>query len=165
MATPAPLLAAVLGWASGMRSMTPPAVLAVRLRSRRPAVPLLSRRLPQPARALGAKRPASLLPLAAAGEIVGDKLPFTPARTSPPALLGRIASGALVGAALAASRREGLVLSALVGAASAAASSFVMMEARREVGERFDLPDPAVAVVEDVLAIGLSLAATRELAA
>ena len=40
-------------------------------------------------------------------------------------------------------------------------SSFAMMELRRRLGERLDLPDPAVAVVEDALAVGISVAAAR----
>ncbi|WP_420455926.1 DUF4126 family protein [Rubrivirga sp.] len=162
MSAPTTTLAAALGWAAGMRSMTSPAALARALASRTSPVPRLVRRRRQPARSLGSERAASLLPLAAAGEMVADKLPAIPPRTSPLPLVGRVASGALVGAALAAARRQNPVLPMLVGAVSAGASSFAMMELRRWAGERFDLPDPAVAVVEDVLALGISLAATRD---
>lgn len=162
MSAPTPLLAAVLGWAAGMRSMTPPAVLAQTLNRARPRVPQLARRRRPPAAALGSDRAAALLPLAAAGELVADKLPVTPARTDPAPLLGRIGSGALVGAAVAAVRRQNPIVPALIGAASAAASSFAMMELRRRLGERLDLPDPAVAVVEDALAVGISVAAARD---
>ena len=163
MSAPTSLLAATLGWAAGMRSMTPPAVLAHALGSRTLANRLLTRRRPQPARTLGTDRAAALLTVAAAGELVVDKLPMAPPRTQAPALAGRVATGALAGAALAAARRQSPVGPAVVGAVGAFVSSFVMMEARREIGERFDVPDPAVAVVEDVLAIGLSVAATRDL--
>lgn len=161
MSAPTPLLAAALGWAAGMRSMMPPAVLAQTLSRSKPRVPHLARRRRQPADALGSDRAATLLPLAAAGELIGDKLPITPGRTDPAPLLGRIGSGALVGAAVAALRRQNPIVPALVGAASAAASSFAMMELRKRAGERLGLPDPAVAVVEDALAVGISVAAAR----
>lgn len=162
MPAPTPILAAALGWAAGMRSMMPTAALAQTLHRSTPRIPQLARRRRQPAAALGSDRAASLLPLAAAGELVGDKLPITPARTDPAPLLGRIASGALAGAAVAAIRRSNPIFPALVGAISAAASSFVMMDLRKNAGERFDLPDPAVAVVEDALALGISVAAARD---
>ncbi|PAP81493.1 hypothetical protein B1759_09245 [Rubrivirga sp. SAORIC476] len=161
MSTPTSLLAAGLGWAAGMRSMTPPAVLARTLVSQRPSIPLLARRRRQPARVLGTDRAATLLTVAAAGELTADKLPVAPPRTSPPALFGRLASGALAGATVAAIRRQNPVLPALVGAASAVASSFVMMDLRKRVGEALDVPDPAVAVVEDVLAVAISVAASH----
>ena len=162
MSAPTTLLAAVLGWAAGMRSATPPAVLSRTLSGATPRIPQLARRRPQPARVLGTDRAKIALSLAAAGELVADKLPITPARTDPAPLLGRIASGALVGAAVAAARRSNPIGPALVGAASAAASSFAMMELRKRTGERLGLPDPALAAVEDALAIGISVAAARD---
>lgn len=163
MSTPTPLLAAALGWAAGMRSMTPPAVLAQTLAGQALSIPLLARRRRQPARALSTDRAGTLLTVAAAGELTVDKLPVAPPRTSPPALIGRIATGALVGATVAAVRRQNPLLPALVGAASAGASSFVMMDLRKRAGEALDVPDSVVAVVEDALAIGISLLATRDL--
>ena len=146
------LLSAALGWAVGMRSATPPTVLARALaHGRRP------RR--QPARALASA--ASWLPLAAGGEILADKLPAMPNRTAPPVLAERIAVGALVGAVLGQIRRTSPVAAGLAGAAGAAASSFAMMRLRGWVGETLDLPDPAVAVAEDALTIGLSTAVVR----
>ena len=52
---------------------------------------------------LGSSKVSGLLTLFEVGELIGDKLPMTPSRTSPPPLLGRAASGAFVGAALFAS--------------------------------------------------------------
>ena len=154
LATPA--YAAALGWVAGMRSMTPPALLARTLADRRGVARLLGRR--QPARALGSEAAQTLLPLAALGEIVADKLPMTPARTSPAALAGRLATGALAGAALAAGRREDPAASAVAGAVAAVASSFAMMALRKRAGEALDVPDPVVALAEDALAVGAGLA-------
>ena len=49
---------------------------------------------------LGSPILSKVLLVAELGEIVGDKLPMTPGRTTLPPLLGRAASGALVGAAV-----------------------------------------------------------------
>lgn len=151
--TPTPLLAIALGWTAGMRSMTPPALLAHALsgtvRPRR-----------QPARVLTSPLAQRLLPLAAGGELIADKLPITPARTSPPALAGRLMMGGVCGAAVAAARQEDWPLPAVLGAVAAGLSSVVMMRARADAARRWVLPDPAVALVEDGLALaGAGLAA------
>ena len=155
-----PLYAAALGWVAGMRSATPPALLARTLADRSGLRRLLGRRR-QPAKALSTDAAAALLPLAAAGEMAADKLPTIPARTSPPALMGRIASGALSGAVLAQARREAVLPAALAGAAGAAASSFAMMALRQRVGEALGVPDVAVALAEDALAVGAGAAVVR----
>ena len=93
--------------------------------------------------------------------MAADKLPAMPDRTSPPVLSGRVASGAAVGAALAQARRTHPVAGALAGVAGAVASSFAMMRLRQRLGRRLGLPDAAVAVAEDALAVGLSLAVVR----
>lgn len=141
-----------LGWTAGMRSASAPALLAHALASgRRP------RR--EPAHALAGPWASRLLIVAAGGEMVADKLPFIPARTSPLALSGRAASGALVGAAVAAARGSNRAAGAAAGVVGAVAGSFVMERLRREVGERLGVPDPAVAVAEDALTVALGSAA------
>ena len=90
--------AALLAAATGLRSSAAPAFLSRAASCGRlslPGRPLLLRRLGDP-------RVAALLAAALAGEMVADKLPFVPDRTSPPALAGRMLSGALAGAAVAA---------------------------------------------------------------
>ncbi|HEX8385952.1 MAG TPA: DUF4126 family protein, partial [Rubricoccaceae bacterium] len=115
----------------------------------------------QPARLLGSSGAARLLALAASGEFVGDKLPFTPNRTSALPLWGRIGSGALVGAAVAAARRESPWLPAAVGAVAGLASSYAMMRVRTAIPERLGVPDFPVALVEDVAAVTLGLTVAR----
>ncbi|WP_412069511.1 DUF4126 family protein [Rubrivirga sp. IMCC43871] len=154
-------LAAALGWAAGMRSLTPPAVLARALSDARSPFARLARAPRQPAGILGSDAAAFWIPVAAAGELVADKLPVAPSRTAPLGLAGRAGSGALVGAAVAAARRQNVILPALVGAASAVVSSFAMMELRAAVGEHFGVPDSAVALAEDALAVGISVAASE----
>ncbi len=142
-----PTLAAGLGWTAGMRSMSAPALLSHALGGRR--------RLRQPADSLGSTFARRALTAAALGEMIADKLPGMPARTDPPALAGRIASGALVGAAVAAARREPLAPSALAGAVGAVAASFAMVAVRRAASDTLGLPDPVAAVAEDAMTLSL----------
>lgn len=90
-----------------------------------------------------------------AGELVFDKLAIATPRTDPPALGGRVVTGALTGRAVGG--WPGLVL----GASAAAAGTFATMRARAALAERTGLPDRAVALGEDALAYGLAALATR----
>jgi uncharacterized membrane protein len=128
--------AALLGAAAGLRSATPFGALALRGRL-----------------GDGVGRTAALL--AAAGELVADKLPMTPSRTSPPALAGRLASGATCG------KVAGGAAGAIAGSAAAAATAFAGERTRAALGRRTGLSDPLIALAEDALAIGVALAATR----
>ncbi len=130
--------AALLGAAGGLRTSAPFAALAARGRVGH-----------------GAGRWALLS--AAAGEVVVDKLPQTPARTSPPALAGR-----LVCASLAGGRLAGPAGAAAAGA-SAGLSAFAGERGRRALGARTGVPDPLLGAAEDVLAAGAALVATRRL--
>ena len=129
--------AALLGAAGGLRSATPFGMLALRGRL-----------------GDGTVRTSALL--AAAGELIADKLPIVPPRTSPPSLAGRLLSGAAGGGLIGAG-----AVGAAAGSATAGLAAFAGQRARRELGRRTGLPDPLIAVAEDALAIGLALAATR----
>lgn len=136
-----------LGAIAGMRSMSAPAFVANAL-GRRDA----------PAGASGPGllgRPAvgAVLKLFAAGELVGDKLPFVPSRLDPGPLAGRMASGAVVGATIARLGNSSAGAGALLGAASAVAGAFTAFHARRALGEKTGLPDPLVALGEDALVL------------
>lgn len=129
--------AALLGVAAGLRSMTPVAVLAAHDR-------------------LGGSSAArGALIAAGAGELVVDKLPGVPPRTAPPVLGGRIAVGAFLGARVAGPP------GAAVGAAAAAAGAIGATRLRAALGRSLPLPDPLLGVVEDALAIGVAIVATR----
>jgi len=93
--------------------------------------------------------------LAATGELIADKAPFTGSRTAPPALAGRVAAGGLVGREIAGP--AGLA----AGALTAAAGTYLTFHARRLVVRRTGLPDPVVAVGEDILAYTVSALALR----
>ena len=154
-------LPAVAGLAAiaGLRSVMPLALLSARL-TRATAPP------PGPLALLARPRVFQALVLAAAGEVVADKLPFLPARTEPLPLAGRLAAGALVAVAATAAadgrhRANGAwrpksalawLLPAVAGAAAALAGSFLGYNYRR-AGARARLPDLPLALAED--AIGL----------
>ena len=97
-----------------------------------------------------------LLVAAAAGELVGDKLPATPSRLEPPGIAGRLALGALAAGLFARTRRAPWLPAAAIGASSAAVSAKIGHDVRARLAQH--APDPAVAVVEDALAVGLAAA-------
>lgn len=104
--------------------------------------------------------PAALvLPLLALGELIGDKLPAAPPRTAPPALIARAVAGGFAGSAFAQDERERIATIAL-GALGAVAAAFLALRLRTEAVRRTGLPDPVVAVGEDIAALALGLALT-----
>lgn len=146
----------VIGLITGMRSQLPAALLAWRVRREE-----LPSEVSGPA---GLLRRSSSLPLtaaAAAGELVGDKLPATPSRTEPGPFVGRVVIGATTGAGLAGAFGESSVLGALLGGAGAVAGTLLGFRLRAQAVERTGVPDPVWAVAEDAVAIGLGLRATR----
>lgn len=154
MAIPAGAVAIpVLGAMTGLRSMTPIAVLC-----------WFAYRGPLPVAGTWAQwtgRPVSVIVFAvlAVGELVGDKLPFTPNRTAIFPLIARVCFGGLVGA-LAASGSQGSALECtLLGAVSAVVGAFLGFHLRRNLVANRGLPDVGVALVEDALTVGLSVLA------
>ena len=106
---------------------------------------------------LGSPRISKALVLMELGELVGDKLPITPSRTSLPPLLGRAASGALVGAAIFVSEGRRATIGAALGSSAAIVAGFAGERLRSLTVEKTGLPDPVVAFAEDatVLIVGL----------
>jgi uncharacterized membrane protein len=92
----------------------------------------------------------------AAGELLGDKLPMTPARTQPAALLARAGAAAYCGSLLA--KREGRspALGAGIAVIAAVGAAFAGYHVRAFVGKSLGIPDPVVAVLEDGIAFGLA---------
>jgi uncharacterized membrane protein len=104
---------------------------------------------------------SKLLTLLAAGEVLADKTLPLPARTSGRVLLGRVGSGALVGAALFASEKRAGALGATLGAAGAVTGAYAGEALRQRVGERLGVSDPTLALLEDVAAVTAGLLALR----
>lgn len=139
---------------AGMRSMSAPAFLSHYL-SRQPSSGLAG----SPLRVLQKPLTASLLKAAAAAEMVADKLPATPARTVPPVLLGRLLSGALVGAAWYKSRHGSALSGSMLGGLVAVAATFASYALRTGISKSAGVPIAVVGVGEDamVLAGGAAL--------
>jgi uncharacterized membrane protein len=153
---------AVIGALAGLRAFTPPAILSQAARHN--LIGLRRSRL----RLLRSPVAANILTSLAIGELVGDKLPFTPSRLAIPSLPVRAASGALCGSVISGAGRKGrlftskscrgkscspLAMGAIVGALGAIGGAFAGFHLRREIKEHFGVPDPAIAVVEDLLTI------------
>jgi uncharacterized membrane protein len=95
--------------------------------------------------------------LLALGEYIGDKLPSTPSRTAPVGLAGRVLFGAFVGFLLAQPLVLKPVLAISVGVAGAIAGSFAGWFVRTRSVVALKCPDMPVALVEDAITIGLSI--------
>ena len=91
------------------------------------------------------------------GELVLDKLPFTPSRKQPGPFIGRILSGGLAGAALAAGLCQSLAAGGVAGALGAVAGTLGGYQARTGLVRALAVPDYVVALAEDVVAVGGAL--------
>jgi uncharacterized membrane protein len=98
-----------------------------------------------------------LLTVLAVAELIADKLPKTPARTAAPGLIARIVVGCLSGVALATSEGGKLPAPAIVCITGALIGTFVGYKTRHALVFRAHLPDFAVAIAEDVIAVAGSL--------
>jgi uncharacterized membrane protein len=145
------LLAFAMGVVCGLRSMTAPATVAwaahlgwIHLSG-------------TPLSFMGSVWAVAIFTVAALFEFVADQLPTTPARTAPVGLIARIAMGLLTGACLGAAGGAGFWLAALIGAIGAVAGAFGGYQARVGLVRALRVPDIAIAVPEDLVAIGLGL--------
>ncbi|MBI5547449.1 MAG: DUF1990 family protein, partial [Deltaproteobacteria bacterium] len=136
-------LAAALAATCGGRSLLAPALLA-RAFSRAPHPPRRGA-----ARWLASRSMARVLAALSLGELILDLLPGVPSRKAPAPLVGRVATGGLVGYAVAAQGRRRKWGPSILGAASAMAGTFAFAAFRDRLGRR--LPGAAAGLVEDVL--------------
>ena len=150
---PPPARAALLGFACGIRSQVPVALLAVEAERGRfdPGAGRLARRFGS----TEAKRGALV---ALAGELVADKLPVTPRRTTWGPFTQRLATGATIGAAVHYDAGRPRPLGALLGAAGAGAGAYAGTRVRALVAERTRLPGPLLGAAEDLFTVALALA-------
>ena len=142
------LKAAGLGAIAGLRSMAAPAAL-----SRAAAAGRIGSLRDTPFAALGSSKVSMLLTLFEVGELIGDKLPVTPSRTSPQPLLARAATGALAGSALFVSADRRAATGGVLGAASALVGAYAGEQLRAQIGQLTGIPDPVVALLEDAVAL------------
>ena len=145
-----------LGAVAGVRSMTAPALLS--WAASRGGIGGFQG---TPFAALASPIAARLLTLLAVGEAAADKFPAAPNRVSIPGLLGRVVSGAVVGAALFASEGRRGLPGATLGALCAVAAAYPSYYLRVGARERLGVPNAALGLVEDTVAVGTGLAALR----
>ncbi|HEY7319818.1 MAG TPA: DUF4126 family protein [Candidatus Binatia bacterium] len=106
---------------------------------------------------IGSTASVAIFTLLAAAELVADKLPNTPDRTSPPGLIARIVMGGLTGACVAAGGGSGTFPGAVFGVAGGVVGCFGGFGARRWLVKSLSAPDIHIAVLEDLVAIAGSL--------
>lgn len=141
-----PLFSFLIGFFAGLRSLTAPAAAAW-------AVYLGWLRPERPLSLIGSVPSVVVFTVLAVVELVTDKLPKTPNRTSPPGLIARIATGAVTGACIAASEAHGALRGALLGTVGGVVGCFGGYQARTRLVRALGTPDIYVALCEDLVAV------------
>ena len=141
-------LAFCIGIVAGLRSLTAPAVVSCA--AHLGWINLHGTRLSF----MGTATAALFFTLFALVELTTDKLPKTPSRTTPVPLTVRVVLGALSGAVLCLAGSQSLALGAVLGAIGAVAGALGGYQARHRIVTGSGLPDFAVALVEDLIAVG-----------
>ncbi len=108
----------------------------------------------------GADAGQTFLPVLAASEMIGDKMPFAPDRTIAPSMMFRALSGGASAAALAGVRREPVLLPALLGATAALVTARVGLGLRKPYQPR-PLVNAVLGAVEECLALTVGRAGLR----
>ena len=145
-----PFLPLAIGFVAGLRSMTAPA--AVSWAACLGWIDLHG----SPLQWMGSKVGVAIFTLAAIAELVADKLPKTPRRTAPGPLVGRFVLGGLAGAGLAVAAGDALIVGGLLGGIGAVIGAFTGYQVRRRLVIGLGARDAAVAIVEDLVTIGLA---------
>ncbi|ATB43926.1 hypothetical protein CYFUS_009407 [Cystobacter fuscus] len=140
------MTAAGMGAMAGMRALGAPAFLSQHL-----AEEGASAKANPVEQFLASSTTARVLPVLALGELVLDKLPGMPSRVVPPVLLMRLASGALVGAAVARQKERSVLGFAVVGAATALVTSFALYTVRQFALRKLHIPNIVAGFLEDAL--------------
>ena len=145
------LLTFGIGFVAGLRAMTAPAVVAwaaylgwINLSG-------------TPLSFMGSVWAVGIFTLGALAEFVTDQLPTTPARTVPVQLGVRTVMGLLTGACVGLAAGMSLWLGAIIGAIGAIAGTFGGYHARVGLRGALHVPDVAIAIPEDLVAVGLGL--------
>jgi uncharacterized membrane protein len=141
------VLAFLIGFFAGLRSLTAPATTAW-------AAYLGWLKLQGSLALIGSIFSVAIFTLLAVVELVADKLPKTPNRTSPPGLIARIVLGGLTGACIAAGGGQGIFLGVLFGAVGGVAGCFMGYQVRMGLVKALSTRDLYVALLEDLVAIG-----------
>ena len=144
-------LALGIGFVAGLRSLTAPAAVSwaaclgwLNLQG-------------TPLAFMGSTAAVVIFSILAVAEYVADKLPRMPNRTTPGPLMARIVMGALAGACISASAGGPLGAGMVLGGIGGVIGAFAGYEVRRRLTHGPKVKDGIIAVLEDLLAIGLAL--------
>ena len=140
-----------IGFVAGLRTFTAPAVVAW-------AAHLGWMNLSgSPLAFMGSLWTCGILTTLALAEFVVDQLPSTSARTAIGPLAARLVMGLLSGACLGIAGGVSWWLGAMVGAIGAVAGAFGGYQARVGLVRALHVPDFAIAIPEDLAAVGCGL--------
>jgi uncharacterized membrane protein len=139
-----------IGFAAGLRALTPPAVVAW-------AAHLGWLSLNNtPLAFMGSIITVVIFSLLAVFELISDLLPSTQKRTAPVPLLARILMGALCGACICAAGNQSLIVGAILGGVGGVIGAFAGYEIRRKLVTALNIKDVFIALPEDLVTIGLA---------
>ncbi len=141
------LLSFLIGVFAGLRSLTPPAMVAW-------AVHLGWLKLDRPLALIGSIPGVAILSALAVAELIVDKLPNAPNRTSPLGLIVRILTGGIAGACVSSGGRQGAAIGAVLGVIGGIAGAFGGYQVRTRLVKAFGSQDIYIAMLEDLVAIG-----------
>jgi uncharacterized membrane protein len=144
------VFASGIGFATGLRALTPPAVVAwaaylgwLNLNN-------------SPLAFMGSIITAVIFSFLAVFELVGDVRPSTPKRTAPAPLVARILMGGLCGACVCAAANQSLTIGAILGAVAGVIGAFAGYEIRRRLVTALNIKDIFIALLEDLITFGLA---------
>jgi uncharacterized membrane protein len=139
-----------IGFTAGLRSLTPPAVVAW-------AAHLGWLNLStSPLAFMGSIITAVIFSILALFELFLDLQPTTPKRTAPMPLIARIVMGGLCGACLCAATHQSLIVGAILGSIGGVIGAFAGYEIRRRLVAALQIKDFFVALLEDLVTIGFA---------
>lgn len=143
-------LALGIGFAAGLRSLTPPAIVAwaahfgwLNLGN-------------SPLAFMGSIITVIVFSLLALFELFADLQPSTPKRTAPVPLGARILTGGLCGACICAASNQSLIVGAILGGVGGIIGAFAGYEIRRKLVAALNVKDLFIALLEDLVTIGLA---------
>jgi uncharacterized membrane protein len=139
-----------IGFTAGLRSLTPPAVVAwgahlgwLNLNN-------------SPLAFMGSIIAVVIFSLLAVFELFVDLQPSTPKRTALVPLVARVLTGALCGACVCAASQQSLIVGAILGAVGGIIGAFAGYEIRRRLVAALKVKDTFIALLEDSVTIGLA---------
>ncbi|MFI5157604.1 MAG: DUF4126 family protein [Sphingobacteriales bacterium] len=138
-----------IGTLAGMRTSSAPAITSQILSHHQSKALKKS-----PLNFMQSKTVANTLAFLTVGEVIIDKLPSTPNRIKPAGFTFRCLSGALAGASIYKATGGNVLTGALLGSASAAASTYLSFILRKNAVKKTKIFDPIIGAIEDALVMG-----------